>query len=109
MVIFSAVGIFASLFLMIASHFDALPTKLAEMTPNHVLAKIEKDTKNNFFIAKQKGELPIGANLIAKGTEQNWQIFSVAPEIKKIEEKKQEPIDFHMGFFSLIQHIFSSL
>lgn len=109
MVIFSAVGVFASLFMMIASHFNATPTKLAEFTPSHVIAKIEQDTKTNFIIAKQEGRLPENAKVIAKAQEQNWQIFSVAPEEEKKTEKEIESVDFNTGFFSLVSHFFSSL
>lgn len=109
MVIFSAVGVFAALFLMVAGHFDATPTKLAEFTPSHVIAKIEQETKTNFIVAKQEGRLPEEARIIAKNGGENWQIFSVAPETEEKSEKEIEPVNFNTGLFSLINHLFSSL
>jgi len=111
MAFLSAIGVLFALFFMIASHFHAAPTQFTDLQPSRLMASLERDAKEKFLLAQQKGVLPENATLIAQSGSSSWRVYGLSSHEKKSKKEEEQahiPL-FSNGLYALLSSLFSGL
>lgn len=114
-VIFTSIGIFAALFLMIASYYDVSPKSLSDLHPQKIAQVIRAEQRKNVMIAKEKYGIEIQPTQIAEELDITKPTYPASQSEKK-EEENEEVKSTHLfssdGLLALIaeaiKNIFSS-